>query len=183
MLRRYLQHLGYEVTYVQNVTDIDDRSIKRAKETGENWYDIVSDYYASFKRSMQCLGVREPDHEPYATKFITQIITMIEGLVEQGYAYLTKDGVYYRVSKFPRYGQLANRNIEDLEAGARIEVDELKDDPLDFALWKFAKPGEPKWPSPQGEDAPAGTSSVRPCRARCSIRRETASISTAAERT
>ena len=154
VLRRYLQHLGYEVTYVQNVTDIDDRSIKRAKETGENWYDIVSDYYASFKRSMQRLGVHEPDHEPYATKFITEIITMIEGLVEQGYAYLTKDGVYYRVSKFPRYGQLANRNIEDLEAGARIEVDELKDDPLDFALWKFAKPGEPKWPSPWGEGRP-----------------------------
>ncbi len=154
VLRRYLQHLGYEVTYVQNVTDIDDRSIKRAKETGENWYDIVSDYYASFKRSMQRLGVREPDHEPYATKFITEIITMIEGLVEQGYAYLTKDGVYYRVSKFQRYGQLANRNIEDLEAGARIEVDELKDDPLDFALWKFAKPGEPRWPSPWGEGRP-----------------------------
>ncbi len=154
VLRRYLVHLGYDVTYVQNVTDIDDRSINRAKETGEDWYKIVSDYYASFKRSMQRLGVREPDEEPYATKFIPQIISMIEGLIEQGYAYVSKDGVYYDVSKFPRYGQLANRNIEELEAGARIEVDEFKDDPLDFALWKFAKPGEPKWSSPWGEGRP-----------------------------
>ncbi len=154
ILRRYLRHAGYEVTYVQNVTDIDDRSINRAAETGEDWYTIVSDYYASFKRSMQRLGVREPDHEPYATKFIPQIIEMIEGLVAREYAYVTKDGVYYRVSKFPRYGELAHRNIEDLEAGARIEIDELKDDPLDFALWKFAKPGEPKWPSPWGDGRP-----------------------------
>ncbi len=154
VLRRYLKHKGYDVTYVQNVTDIDDRSINRAKETGEDWYKIVTDYYASFKRSMARLGVQDPDEEPYATHFIPQIIRMIEELVEKGYAYVAKDGVYYRVSKFPRYGQLANRNIEELEAGARIEVDEFKEDPLDFALWKFAKPGEPKWPSPWGEGRP-----------------------------
>lgn len=154
VLRRYLKHAGYDVTFVQNVTDIDDRSINRAKETGEDWYDIVTAYYASFKRSMARLGVREPDYEPYATKFIPQILTMIEALVAKGYAYPAKDGVYYRVSKFPRYGQLANRNIAELEAGARIEVDEFKEDPLDFALWKFAKPGEPKWPSPWGEGRP-----------------------------
>jgi cysteinyl-tRNA synthetase len=154
VLRRYLKHLGYDVKYVQNVTDIDDRSINRAKETGEDWYKIVTDYYASFKRSMHKLGVREPDAEPYATHYIAQIIAMIEELVSKGYAYVSKDGVYYRVSKFPRYGQLANRNIEELEAGARIEVDEHKDDPLDFALWKFAKPGEPKWASPWGEGRP-----------------------------
>lgn len=154
VLRRYLTHAGYEVTYVQNVTDIDDRSINRARETGEDWYAIVSDYYASFKRSMRRLGVREPDREPYATKFIPQIIAMIERLTEQGYAYVSEDGVYYRVSKFARYGDLSNRNIEELEAGARIEVDEAKENPLDFALWKFAKPGEPKWPSPWGEGRP-----------------------------
>ena len=154
VLRRYLQHLRYEVTFVQNVTDIDDRSINRARETGEDWYEIVSGYYASFKRSMQRLGVREPDAEPYATAFIPQIVEMIEGLERGGYAYAAKDGVYYRVSKFPRYGRLSNRNIEELEAGARIEVDEAKEDPLDFALWKFAKPGEPKWPSPWGEGRP-----------------------------
>ncbi|HZZ64908.1 MAG TPA: cysteine--tRNA ligase [Candidatus Baltobacteraceae bacterium] len=154
VLRRYLKHLGYDVTYVQNVTDIDDRSIRRARETGEDWYTIVSEYYASFKKSMERLGVREPDAEPYATKFIGPIIEMISQLLALGYAYVTQDGVYYRVSKFPRYGALANRNIEDLEAGARIEVDEHKDDPLDFALWKFAKPGEPKWDSPWGEGRP-----------------------------
>jgi cysteinyl-tRNA synthetase len=154
VLRRYLHHLGYDVTYVQNVTDIDDRSINRAKETGEDWYDIVSAYYASFKRSMRRLGVRDPDEEPYATKFIPQIIGMVERLVDKGYAYVSQDGVYYRVSRFPRYGQLSNRNIEELQAGARIEVDETKEDPLDFALWKFAKPGEPKWSSPWGEGRP-----------------------------
>lgn len=154
VLRRYLKHAGYDVTYVQNVTDIDDRSINRAKETGENWYEIVTGYYASFKRSMARLGVREPDAEPYATKFIPQILAMIEALVAKDYAYVAKDGVYYRVSKFPRYGALANRNVEELEAGARIEVDEFKEDPLDFALWKFAKPGEPKWPSPWGDGRP-----------------------------
>ena len=154
VLRRYLEHKGLRVTYVQNVTDIDDRSINRARETGEHWYDIVSGYYARFKRSMQRLGVREPDAEPYATKFIDEICAMISQLVERGHAYVAKDGVYYRVSSFPRYGALSNRNIEELEAGARIEVDETKDDPLDFALWKFAKPGEPHWPSPWGDGRP-----------------------------
>jgi cysteinyl-tRNA synthetase len=154
VLRRYLRHLGYDVTYVQNVTDIDDRSINRAKETGEDWYAIVSAYYASFKRSMQRLGVREPDQEPYATKFIPQIIDMIAELMDKGYAYVAADGVYYRVSKFSRYGALSNRNVDELEAGARIEVDEAKEDPLDFALWKFAKPAEPKWLSPWGEGRP-----------------------------
>ena len=154
ILRRYFKHLGYQVTFVQNVTDIDDRSINRAKETGEDWYQIVSAYYASFKRSMQRLGVLEPDFEPYATKYIPQIIAMIEQLMVKEYAYVSKDGVYYRVSKFPRYGELSNRNIEELESGARIEVDEAKEDPLDFALWKFAKPGEPKWDSPWGAGRP-----------------------------
>jgi len=155
VLRRYLKFRGYDVTYVQNVTDIDDRSINRAKETGENWYDIVTGYYTSFKRSLhERLGVLPFDEEPYATKFIPQIVAMIERLIEKGYAYVSQDGVYYRVSKFARYGQLSNRNIDELEAGARIEVDEFKDDPLDFALWKFAKPGEPKWPSPWGEGRP-----------------------------
>ena len=154
VLRRYLKHKGFDLFYVQNVTDIDDRSINRAKQTGEDWRDIVGGYFASFKRSMQRLGLHEPDAEPYATKYIPQIIGMIEQLVAGGYAYAAKDGVYYRVSKFPRYGALSNRNIEELESGARIEVDEFKEDPLDFALWKFAKPGEPKWPSPWGDGRP-----------------------------
>jgi len=146
LLRRYLTHKGYDVTYVQNVTDIDDRSINRARETGEHWYDIVAGYYAEFKDAMRKLGVQEPDHEPYATAYIGQIQTMIRELMATGHAYVVEDGIYYRVSSFARYGALSNRNVEELEAGARIEVDEHKEDPLDFALWKFAKPGEPKWP-------------------------------------
>jgi cysteinyl-tRNA synthetase len=155
LLRRYLAYRGYDVTYVQNVTDIDDRSINRAKETGEDWYKIVSDYYAEFKASMRKLGVMEPDEEPYATKFIPEIQSMIRQLIAKDYAYVVEDGIYYRVSRFPKYGKLSNRNIDELEAGARIEVDEHKDDPLDFALWKFAKPGEPKWPfEPYGAGRP-----------------------------
>ena len=146
VLRRYLEHCGYRVRYVQNVTDIDDRSIARANETGENWHDIVLDYYRGFKTSMQKLDVREPDDEPYATDYISQIQEMIRGLIAKGAAYVSQDGIYFRVSAFPAYGKLANRNIEELESGARIEIDEHKEDPLDFALWKFAKPNEPKWP-------------------------------------
>jgi cysteinyl-tRNA synthetase len=145
LLRRFLKHKGYDVTYVQNVTDIDDRSINRAQETGEHWYDIVSGYYREFKDSMHKLGVLEPDEEPYATAYIPQIQTMIRELIATGHAYVVEDGIYYRVSSFARYGHLSNRKIDELEAGARIEVGEFKEDPLDFALWKFAKPGEPKW--------------------------------------
>jgi cysteinyl-tRNA synthetase len=156
LLRRYLEYRGYSVTFVQNVTDIDDRSINRARETGENWYDIVTGYYTEFKASMHKLGVMEPDAEPYATKFIPQIQAMIVELIAAGHAYVVEEGIYYRVSSFPRYGKLSNRNIEELEAGARIEVDEHKEDPLDFALWKFAKPGEPKWPFPPYGDGRPG---------------------------
>lgn len=154
VLRRYLTHLGMDVTYVQNVTDIDDRSIGRAKETGEDWRSIVHGYYDSFKAAMRKLGVRDPDEEPFATHYIAQILTMIEELVALEYAYASKDGVYYRVSRFPTYGALANRNVADLQAGSRVEIDEAKDDPLDFALWKFSKPGEPAWESPWGAGRP-----------------------------
>ncbi|HEY8298433.1 MAG TPA: cysteine--tRNA ligase [Candidatus Baltobacteraceae bacterium] len=154
VLRRYLAHCGYAVTYVQNVTDIDDRSINRGIETGEDWHEIVAGYYADFKTSMRKLDVREPDHEPFATQFIPQIVEAIEALIARGYAYVSRDGVYYRVSKFAGYGKLSNRKIDELESGARIEIDEHKDDPLDFALWKFAKPGEPRWPSPWGDGRP-----------------------------
>jgi cysteinyl-tRNA synthetase len=155
LLRRYLTHKGYRVTYVQNVTDIDDRSINRARETGEDWRAIVRGYYEEFHRSMRRLGVMEPDEEPYATAYIPQIQTMIRELIERGNAYVVDDGIYYKVRSFPRYGELSNRNIDELEAGARIEVDEHKEDPLDFALWKFAKPDEPMWPfEPYGDGRP-----------------------------
>ncbi|MDP9111720.1 MAG: cysteine--tRNA ligase, partial [Candidatus Eremiobacteraeota bacterium] len=154
VLRRYLTHRGFDVTYVQNVTDIDDRSINRSIETGEDWQQIVRGYYDSFKASMRALGVREPDQEPFATHFIPQILSMIADLEARGYAYVSAEGVYYRVSRFPRYGALSRRDVDELEMGARVEVDEAKDDPLDFALWKFAKAGEPAWDSPWGAGRP-----------------------------
>ncbi|MGA8385102.1 MAG: cysteine--tRNA ligase [Candidatus Cybelea sp.] len=155
VLRRYLAHRGYRVTYVQNVTDIDDRSIKAGIETGQDYHAIVEYFYAEFKESMRKLGVLEFDFEPYATKYIGEIQQMIRELAQSGHAYVTRDGIYYRVSTFQNYGHLANRNVADLKAGARIEVDEQKEDPLDFALWKFAKPGEPRWPfEPYGDGRP-----------------------------
>jgi cysteinyl-tRNA synthetase len=155
VLRRYLKHRGYRVDYVQNVTDIDDRSINAAKATGEDYHAIIDRYYAEFKASMRKLGVMEFDHEPYATHFIEPIQAMIRELIAGEHAYVAQDGIYYRVATFANYGKLANRNIDELEAGARIEVDEHKEDPLDFALWKFAKPGEPRWPfEPYGDGRP-----------------------------
>jgi cysteinyl-tRNA synthetase len=154
VLRRYLEHLGYRLTFVRNVTDIDDRSIARAAETGESWSAIVGRHFDSFKASMRRLGVREPDVEPRATEYIEPIVTMIGELVAAGFAYTTEDGVYYEVAKFPRYGALSHRNVDELLSGARIAVDEHKRDALDFALWKFAKPGEPAWESPWGAGRP-----------------------------
>jgi cysteinyl-tRNA synthetase len=154
VVRRVLAHRGFAVTYVQNVTDIDDRSINTARQTGEPWNAIVERYFQSFKTSMRRLGVREPDHEPRATGYIAEILAMIEELVAKNYAYVTEDGVYYAVKKFPRYGELSGRNIDELQSGARIAVDEHKHDALDFALWKFAKLDEPSWPSPWGAGRP-----------------------------
>ncbi len=145
VLRRYLEHRGYAVTYVQNVTDIDDRSIATARDEGTTYREIVQRHYAAFKDAMRRLGVRAPDVEPYATAYIPQIQEMIRELIESEHAYATQDGIYYAVKTFPRYGALSGRNTEELEAGARVEVDEHKRDPLDFALWKFAKPAEPSW--------------------------------------
>jgi cysteinyl-tRNA synthetase len=154
VLRRYLTYLGCRVTYVQNVTDIDDRSIAAAKASGVLWTTIVEDYYASFKRSMTRLHVIEADQEPRATRYIPEIVAMIEALIERGNAYAVDDGVYFAVRSFPRYGALSGRNIEELLIGARIAADEKKRDPLDFALWKFAKPDEPSWPAPWGAGRP-----------------------------
>ena len=156
VLRRYLTHRGLRVTYVQNVTDIDDRSIRTAAETGTDYRTIVRGFYAEFTDAMRRLGVKPYDHEPYATDYIAPIQTMIRELIESGHAYVTADGIYYRVATFANYGKLANRNVAELESGARIEVDEKKEDPLDFALWKFAKPGEPHWPFPPYGDGRPG---------------------------
>jgi cysteinyl-tRNA synthetase len=154
VLRRYLVHRGYRVTYVQNVTDIDDRSIAAGLALGKPWNEIVEGFFASFKRSMTRLHVLEPDHEPRATEFIPQIVEMIAALIERGHAYAVDDGVYFAVRSFPRYGRLSGRDLDELLVGARIAADENKRDPLDFALWKFVKPGEPSWPSPWGAGRP-----------------------------
>jgi cysteinyl-tRNA synthetase len=156
VLRRYLEHPrnGYRVTYVQNVTDIDDRSIATAQREGTSYDAVVSRYYAAFKESMARFGVREPDREPYATRFIAEIVAMIAELIARGFAYATTDGVYYDVSAFARYGRLSGKNVDELLVGARIAENEAKGDPLDFALWKFAKPDEPAWDSPWGTGRP-----------------------------
>jgi cysteinyl-tRNA synthetase len=155
VLRRYLIHLGYRVVYVQNVTDIDDRSIAEARATGQTYDAIVRANYSEFKEAMRTLGVLPDDREPYATQYIPQIQAMIRELVVAGHAYAARDGIYYRVASFPQYGSLSNRNISELEAGARVDVDEHKEDPLDFALWKFAKPDEPRWAfEPYGDGRP-----------------------------
>jgi cysteinyl-tRNA synthetase len=154
VLRRFLTYRGFRVTYVQNVTDIDDRSIAAAKATGRPWDEIVNGYFASFKKSMARLHVLEPDHEPRATVYVPEIVEMIRELVDRGNAYAVDDGVYFAVRSFPRYGALSGRNVDELLIGARIAADEKKRDPLDFALWKFAKPDEPSWPSPWGPGRP-----------------------------
>jgi len=156
VLRRYLTHPrnGYRVTFVKNVTDIDDRSIATAQAEGTTYDAVIARHYASFQASMRTLGVLDPDHEPYATKFVPQIMEMIGELMERGFAYASDDGVYYRVAAFARYGALSGKNVDELLIGARIAENEHKDDPLDFALWKFAKPGEPRWDSPWGAGRP-----------------------------
>ncbi len=154
VLRRYLVHLGFRVTYVRNVTDIDDRSIAAGTAEGVPWSEIIARYDASFRRSMDRLHLLQPDHEPRVTQYVPDIVTMIERLVAAGNAYAAGDGVYYAVASFPRYGALSGRNTAELLIGARIAPGEDKRDPLDFALWKLAKPGEPAWPSPWGNGRP-----------------------------
>lgn len=154
VLVRYLRAKGYTVTYVRNVTDIDDRIIDRARADNLPWDVVVSRYYGEFQVCAAKLGMLEPDLSPRATEEMPCIIELIERLTELQVAYETRDGVYFSVEKFPRYGQLSRRNIDELRAGERIAVREEKRDPLDFALWKKAKPGEPTWDSPWGPGRP-----------------------------
>jgi len=156
VLRRYLENPrnGHRVTFVKNVTDIDDRSIATAQREGTSFDVVVKRFYDSFRESMRILNVREPDEEPYATHFIPQIVEMIGELIATGHAYVSEDGIYYAVATFPRYGALSGKHVDELLVGARIAENEHKRDPLDFALWKFAKPGEPRWESPWGAGRP-----------------------------
>ena len=154
VLRRYLKYRGYNVKFVQNFTDIDDKIIKRANEEGTT-YDVISKkYIEEFWTDANGLNFKKATVHPKATENIDEIIKLISTLVEKGYAYQAENDVYFRTLKFKEYGKLSHQPIEDLESGARIAIGEIKEDPLDFALWKGAKPGEPYWDSPWGKGRP-----------------------------
>jgi cysteinyl-tRNA synthetase len=155
LVQRYLRWSGYQVTYVRNVTDIDDKIIERAAANGESWDRLAQRFTAAMHEDCATLGLQKPDMEPRASEFIEPIIAMIQTLIDKGYAYVARNGdVMYAVRKFANYGRLSGRKIDDLRAGSRVQVDDAKVDPLDFVLWKHAKPGEPKWPSPWGDGRP-----------------------------
>ena len=154
MLRRYFEYRGYEVTFVQNFTDIDDKVIRRANEEGVDYTEIADRYIREYFTDAKGLGVRPATVHPHATENMDTILGIVSGLVAKGYAYPMDGDVYFRTRKFGGYGKLSGQAIEDLESGARIDVNDKKEDPLDFALWKAAKPGEPFWPSPYGEGRP-----------------------------
>ena len=155
VITRYLRSRGYDVNYLRNITDIDDKILTRAFDNGETISALTERMIAAMHADEDRLGVLRPDHEPRATAHIDDIVAMIETLIGKGYAYAAENGdVYYRVRKFVDYGKLNNRNLDELRSGARVTVDAHKEDPLDFVLWKAAKPGEASWPSPWGEGRP-----------------------------
>ena len=155
VLRRYLEYRGNKVTFVQNFTDIDDKISRRANEEGISSHEVAEKYIAEYKKDAAGLGVREATIHPKATENMDRIIEIVKTLEEKGYAYPTPDGsVYFRTRKFDEYGKLSHQSVDDLESGARIDVDDIKEDPLDFCLWKAAKPGEPFWESPWGQGRP-----------------------------
>ncbi len=155
VLVRYLRYLGYDVNFVRNFTDVDDKIIKRAEEEGLDPDQVAEKYIEAFYRDMDELNVLKADVEPRATRHIDEMIRLTRSLLDKGFAYITSGGdIYFRVRKMPHYGQLSGRNIEELQSGSRIAPDEEKEDPLDFALWKAAKPGEPSWDSPWGAGRP-----------------------------
>jgi len=154
VIRRYIRHRGYAVKFVRNFTDIDDKIIRRANQEGVSAQEISERYIAEYRADLASLGVLPADVEPKATDHIPQMIALIERLIQQGVAYPVEGDVYFEVRRFPGYGKLSGKNLEELQAGARVEVDERKRDPLDFALWKATKPGEPSWKSPWGDGRP-----------------------------
>ena len=152
---RYLRRAGYDVTYIRNITDIDDKIIRRADENGESIDALTGRFIAAMHEDAAALGMLPPDDEPRATAHIPEIVAMVGRLIDNGHAYVADNGdVYYAVASFPGYGQLSGKDPQDLRSGARVEVGEAKRDPLDFALWKAAKPGEPAWESPWGAGRP-----------------------------
>ena len=154
VIARYLRHAGYRVTFVRNFTDIDDKIIRRANQEGVAAREVSERYIQAFREDIAALGVLPPDVEPKATEHVAEMIALIERLVAGGFAYVVNGDVYFEISTFPPYGRLSGKNLDDLLAGARVDVDERKRDPRDFALWKAAKPGEPSWESPWGPGRP-----------------------------
>jgi len=154
VLYRYLKYLGNDVTYVRNFTDIDDKIIKRSREAGEDWQALTRRYIQSYQQVMGRLDVQAPTHEPLATEHIHEMQELIASLETRDLAYQGGADVFYSVRKFKDYGKLSHKKIDDLEVGSRIDVNEEKEDPLDFVLWKASKPGEPQWESPWGAGRP-----------------------------
>ncbi|MBM4141775.1 MAG: cysteine--tRNA ligase [Nitrospira sp.] len=154
VIRRYLKHKGFDVKYVRNFTDIDDKIINKAQQEGITWDAVAKKYTYEYYRDMDRLGVGRADVEPMATEYIGEMIDIVKGLIDKGYAYEVDGNVYFKVDKFSEYGKLSKRDKEEMIAGARVEVDERKKDPMDFALWKRSKEGEPSWDSPWGTGRP-----------------------------
>ena len=154
VLRRYLLWSGLEVDYVSNITDIDDKIINRANTEGRDWSDIAEKCESVWWRAMDAIGVMRPTSDPHATDYVEQMVELIADLITRDVAYVSDDGVYFSPSVVSDYGLLARQTIESMQAGARVEVADHKHSPIDFALWKFVKPGEPSWPSPWGEGRP-----------------------------
>ena len=154
VIRRFFAKCGYAVRYIQNFTDVDDKIIRTANERGVTWKDVADQYIDAYFRVMDELNVRRADVYPRVSETIPEILEMVQGLVDKGFAYEVEGDVYYSVESFAEYGKLSGRNLDDMMAGARVEVDERKKNPMDFALWKAAKPGEPYWESPWGKGRP-----------------------------
>jgi cysteinyl-tRNA synthetase len=154
IIRRYLAYRGYDVRHVMNFTDVDDKIIRRANEQGRDPFELAEGYINEYRQNLKDLNVLPATVNPRATQEMDQILRMISGLIEKGVAYPVDGDVYFRVTCDPTYGKLSGRRLEDMQAGARIEVDERKEHPMDFALWKSARPGEPSWPSPWGLGRP-----------------------------
>jgi len=154
VLRRYLEYRGYDVTFVQNFTDVDDKIINRSREEGISAAEVAEKYIREYWTDAHGLGVKDATVHPRATENISQIIDLVQTLIDKGHAYEARGDVYYRTLKFKDYGKLSHQNMDDLQAGARIDVSDIKENPMDFALWKAAKPGEPAWPSPWGKGRP-----------------------------
>jgi len=154
VIYRYLQFIGYDVTYVRNYTDVDDKIIKRANERGITSDDLAGEFIQAFDEDMARLGLADPTVQPKATHHIDHIIALVQRLIERGIAYESGGDVYFSVENFPSYLKLSKRNMDEMRSGARIAPGEQKRNPMDFALWKAAKPGEPAWQSPWGPGRP-----------------------------